>query len=98
VNVTLSNSTITNTGSAGITVTAINTLVMIRDSTISNNGSAMDVSQGTVRIGRSTITNNGNNYSNTPFAATGGGLIQSYGDNYIRNLIGDAGPPKIVPQ
>lgn len=75
------NLTLTDTvaGNNNYGVGASSSAVMVRNSTVSNNGVGIAADQGSIiRVGQSTVTANG-----TGWAATNGGLIQSYGNNNV---------------
>src|SRR5712671_1903961 len=91
------NVTVTDTvaGNNNYGIGAIASVMMVRNSTISNNavGIAADRSS-VVRVGQSTITANG-----TGWQATDGGQVQSYGNNIVSGNITDGTlPTTIAPQ
>jgi hypothetical protein len=83
-NVTVSDCVSANNANAGIfsdSVGGVLVSIMVRNSTIANNGSDGLEAQGTgatVRVTRSTITGN-----STGWATSTGGVVLSYGDNNI---------------
>jgi hypothetical protein len=83
-NVTVSDCVSANNANAGIfsdSVSGALVNIMVRNSTIANNGSDGLEAQGTgatVRVTRSTITGNANGWDNST-----GGVVLSYGDNNI---------------
>jgi hypothetical protein len=99
INVTVTDSVIANNASAGIDVVAANGAkanVMVRNTTIANNGAFGLIAQGSVasiRITRSTITANGHGWTNNT-----GGQVTSYFDNNIEDNGADNGDPVQIPE
>jgi hypothetical protein len=92
--VSIMDSVFANNGNSGINVNASGqTRVMVRNSAMSNNFNGV-VSIGAaaiVRVSHSVITANDNGWF-----ISGGGTIQSYGDNNIdNNVAGNSAPPSI---
>ena len=77
-NVTVSDSVASDNGADGV-VSSGPASVMVRNSTITNNGAGLEAdTSGVLRITRSTITGNGTGWLNSS-----GGVVLSYGDNNI---------------
>ena len=95
VNITVSDSVSTNNGNVGILNNPIGTMpsnILVRNSTIANNGgSGLQATNAgaNLRITRSSITGNGSGW-----VGSGGGAVLSYGDNNIDgNLDVNTEPP-----
>ena len=83
INVTVSDSVASGNGSAGILadvfVAGGAPSVMVRNSTITNNGTGLEANNsGAIRVTRSTITGNGVGWS-----FSSGGVVETFGDNDI---------------
>jgi hypothetical protein len=96
---TISDSVFSNNPDAGVRVgvgvgSGASVTVMIRDSVMANNsneGVLVQNTGATVRITRSTITEN-----RTGFSATGGGALISYGDNNVDGNTTDGAPTSTI--
>src|SRR5262249_34116627 len=95
---TVTDSVVSNSGSTAFAVLSsaghsAAGLMLVRSTAVNSaTGLASNGPFSTLRLARSTVSGNG-----VAWSAGGGGILQSYGDNYIDgNLINDGGQPLVI--
>ena len=92
LNLTVVDSVVSANSQIGISASQGAPIIMIKNSTVSNNGTGIEADGTSVlRIGHSIIT------ANTTGWATNGGTVESYGDNNIDNNAAGNTAPSSVP-